>query len=268
MPGRIRVHKGISVLYYFILATLAFLLIAWIFRNTKLRSLVKSLPLSLPAYKTKNSVGPRSLADEDKMARYFSSRISIKYPDDNFGRLAETKPFKDSAIKFIGTAADCWLRLESEALSGVRPHHLGIVSSDSEFFVFEVKKGDDNIGPDYDWRQHPYETIFKPLTFRVGNAVLVIFGREKPFTIEGKNTNGVAVVNFEGPPEYGPITIGSSPDCYITLPDPDLPDYIGIMKSLSNHRYLYSYDGWNTGEEALIRADRYFEIAGYEVWCV
>jgi len=157
--------------------------------------------------------------------------------------------------------------LESEGLSGVRPYHLGIVYSDNEFYVFEVEEGYHNNGPDYAWRQHPYEKIFEPLTFRIGNAVLVIFGNEKPFTIEGKNTNGVAVVNFEGPPQYGPITIGSSPDCYITLPDPDLPAYIGIMGNLSNHRYLYPYDGWNRGEEVLIRADRYFEIAGYQVWC-
>jgi len=255
------------MLYYFILATLAFLLVVWIFRSTALGSLIKSLPLSTSAFKAKMRGDPRSLADGDKSTRYFTSRISIKYPNDNFGRLAETEFFKDSEIRFIGTAADCWLRLESEALSGVRPHHLGIVGSDSEFYVFEVKEGEDNIGPDYNWRQHPYEIISKPLTFRIGNAVLVIFGDEKPFTIEGKNTNGVAVVNFEGPPQHWPITIGSSPDCYITLPDPDLPAYIGIMQSLSNHRYLFPYDGRNTGEEPLIRADRYFEIAGYQVRC-
>lgn len=64
--------------------------------------------------------------------------------------------------------------------------------------------------------------------------------RKGPATLVAPHLDGEHIVDDNS---VYVSTIGSSPYCSITLPDPSLPEYMARARSVSNHRMLYAVDG-------------------------
>lgn len=211
--------------------------------------------------------GPLTLADEKEVA-WPAQSISIKYPDDNYTRWADINKQDESIIKWIGSAPDCWLRIEDSKSLGVRPYHMGLVRCRGRYYIFELNLKLKDPNSYFEWWNAPYKEVPEAGEFKLGNIDLVIYRHKRPMTIEGKNTDGVAIINTEKTNKYSSQVIGSAPDCWITLPDPDLPAYMAVRRRCGHHRVLYEY-GYELSEDPetpyITRADKAFELGGYYV---
>jgi len=218
------------------------------------------------AYEIEQTYGPLSFAEAEELAWPLKQFISIKKPDDKYSRWAKVEEIRDDNIRYIGSATDCWLSIDGPYASELRPYHLGMVRSRGSFFVFEL---DANCKPsdlNYDWWNHPYSHLTDSDEFEVGGLRIVFYRKKKPITIEGKNTDGVAVLNMERETSAAVRTgtIGSASDCWITLPDSELPQYMAVRRTLGHHRVLYAY-GASADADYLTRADRECELGGYRI---
>lgn len=221
-------------------------------------------PRERSVYEAETTPGPLTLSEQTECTWPDKQFISIKHPSDKYARWAEAEDITDTNIKYIGCAKECWLRLTGPELSGIRDYHLGLVRSRGAYHIFEIDPAQEECGPDYDWWNRPYEIVKDTLTFTIGNIELAIYRDKMPITIEGKNTDGIAIINSHEAEVNHNRIIGSAPDCWITLPDPTLPAYMAERRSLGHHKVLYAY-GYQEGDQYITRADRAFQLGGYSV---
>ena len=259
---------------YVMLLTTIFIILVLVLDLPSPRQSYKSPSVkSRELYHIRKTYGPLILTESEELAWPHKQFISIKYPNDTYARWANVADIKDDQIKYIGTHADCWLRLENVSNSNIRAIHWGLVRSRGKYYIFEVHGHPISQNLDYDWWNHPYSQVDENVRVESGLMSLTVYRDEKPITIEGKNTNGVAVIEFDEEKSTQGNIIGSAPHCWITLPDPDLPPYLAIRDRRGHHRVLYEYYDYfdclrNNGqkpEQYLTRADRSFEIGGYRI---
>jgi len=218
-------------------------------------------------FEIKETYGPLILPELEELAWPPKQLISIKHPNDVYGRWATVEDIKDNDIKYIGTGDTgdtCWLRLDGEHDASIRDCHWGFVRNRGRYYIFEVGADTSPYEPDYDWWNYPFTQVEGAFKFGSDLVDLTIFRDDRPITIEGKNTNGVAVLDIDEIRPNEVHTIGSSPGCSITLPDPDLPPYLARRGRQGHHRVLYDYYA-SPDQGYLMRADKMFEIGGYRV---
>lgn len=217
-------------------------------------------------FEIEQTYGPLSLAEAEELAWPPRQFISIKKPNDKYARWAIVEEIRDDHVRYIGSATDCWLSIDEPYDSELRSYYLGIVRSRGSYFVFELDAKRKTYDLNYDWWNHPYSHLTDFEEFEAGGLRIVFYRNKKPITIEGKNTDGVAVLDMknENSATDRAGTIGSASNCWITLPDPELPEYIAVRRTKGHHKVLYAY-GVSTDAEYLTRADRECELEGYRI---
>jgi len=216
--------------------------------------------------------GPLNQSDENQVAGRHTIRPSLKYPEDEYERLARHNVVSDDYYGVIGTADDCWLKLRPR--KNIKPYHAQIVRDRGRYYLVELEDVPLDKVQKLKWHEYPYQHI-KRGHFVLHDIDIFLNNYVAPILLSGKGIDGRIVSDYtEWKIEYGQ-TIGSSPECWVTLPDSRLPPFMAVRKGLGHHIVLFKLklktggedeDEFPYEEEYWRRVDKGpIKIAGYKI---